>query len=187
MASKEVGIIEAAIRVFSLYGVKRATMSDIASEAGIARQTLYNAFANKDELLRGAIRWHADHALAAISREVDRDMPLDEKLDVAFKHLVVEPYQALHASPHADDIISGFNQAAKDELAAADKRYRAAIEKILTPHRAQLRAADMNARQLSDLIQKSAAAFKHGARDRKHLLTLLNSLKRLVLNQADAK
>ena len=50
MNEREKKIIEAAVEVFHRYGVKRASMSDIADEAGVSRQTVYNAFSNKDEL-----------------------------------------------------------------------------------------------------------------------------------------
>ena len=52
MDEKQVAIAEAAIRVISRYGVKRTTMQDIADEAGVVRQTLYNYYKKKDDVLR---------------------------------------------------------------------------------------------------------------------------------------
>lgn len=49
------GILEAAGRAVEKYGVRRATMGDVASVAGIAKGTLYNHFRTKNDLLTAAI------------------------------------------------------------------------------------------------------------------------------------
>ena len=56
MNSRTQNILEAAQIVFARYGVSKTTMSDIAREAGVARQTVYNAFATKNEVLREVVR-----------------------------------------------------------------------------------------------------------------------------------
>ena len=40
-------ILQAALAVFARYGFKRATMEDVASEAGISRPALYQSYENK--------------------------------------------------------------------------------------------------------------------------------------------
>ena len=141
MGTREDRIIEAAIRVFSRYGVKRTTMNDIAGEAGIVRQTLYNAYANKEELLRATIRWFADQTLAAIEADGARAATLGETLDIVFEHVAVRPFDLLDATPHAEDIIGGFNEAARDELATAGERTRMAIEDLLAPYETRIRVS----------------------------------------------
>lgn len=59
-AEREKIILDASLRVFSRYGVKRATMADLAEEAGISRSSLYNW----DDVLRALIRSHTDRAIA---------------------------------------------------------------------------------------------------------------------------
>ncbi len=181
MNEREAKIIEAAIAVFSRYGVKRATMQDIASEAGIVRQTLYNAFPNKDEVLRAVIRLLADRALAAVEAESRETQALGQKLDILFDHLTVKPFVLLNNSHHAGDIVEGLNAAAKDEIAQAEERNIAAVEAILAPYEARIRAAGLTLRGLSELVQKSAAGFKYKAQTKTQLLELLRSLKTLVL------
>ena len=46
--------------MFSRYGVKRTSMVDLAQEAGVSRQTLYNVFRNKDDVLRALIRAYTE-------------------------------------------------------------------------------------------------------------------------------
>jgi AcrR family transcriptional regulator len=55
MGRTRVGILEATGRAVEKYGVKRATMGDVASVAGIAKGTLYNHFRTKGDLLTAAI------------------------------------------------------------------------------------------------------------------------------------
>jgi AcrR family transcriptional regulator len=55
MGRTRVGILEATGRAIEKYGVRRATMGDVASVAGIAKGTLYNHFRTKNDLLTAAI------------------------------------------------------------------------------------------------------------------------------------
>ena len=45
-------ILGAAFTLFGRYGFKRASMEDIASEAGLSRTALYLQFRNKEEIFR---------------------------------------------------------------------------------------------------------------------------------------
>ena len=134
MDQKEEKIVDAAIAVFSRYGVRRTTMNDIASEAGLVRQTLYNVFDSKDDVLRATVRLLADRAVAAIHSGCAGVSSLSDKLDIVFKTLVVEPYDLINATPHADEIVSGLYAAAQDEMMVAAERYRSVIETILAPY-----------------------------------------------------
>lgn len=178
-------IVDAAVVVFSRYGVKRTTMNDIAGEAGIVRQTLYTVFANKEEVLRATIRCFADRALAAVEAECATADTLGDKLEVMFEHMVVRPFELLNASPHAADIINGFNEAAREAIAHAEERSRVAIEAVLAPYERQIRAFGLDPRQLSDSVMRSMVAFKHDAKDRAHLRELLQALKVQVLALAN--
>jgi len=55
MGRTRAGILEATGRAVEKYGVRRATMGDVASVAGIAKGTLYNHFRTKNDLLTAAI------------------------------------------------------------------------------------------------------------------------------------
>ncbi len=180
MSAREKDIIEAAVRMFTRYGVKRTTMNDIAREAGIARQTLYNAYPNKDEILRATIRFYTDEGIAAVRAEWEACSGLADKLDILFAHMAVRPFELISASPDADDIISGFNAAGRDEIAAAGERYRLMIEELLAPSEASIRDAGLGLEELSDFVQRAAYGFKRHANDVEHLKTLLRSLNVMV-------
>ena len=187
MNDREEQIIDAALRVIIRYGVKRTTMNDIASEAGVARQTLYNLYANKEEILRATIRLFAERTLAAIAAESTETEDLGRLLDTVFEHLAVRPFELLCDSPDANDILRGFNDAAKEELSNTMELFRVEIEVCFTPYRKQLRTVGLTPQQLSDFVQRSLGAFKHDAKDKEHLLELLYSLKILILNIVSGK
>ncbi len=185
MSGRREQIVKAAVSVFSRYGVKRATMNDIAEEAGVSRQTLYNLFDGKDDLLRATVRQYADNALRSIEAECAEMSDLGEKLDVVFERLVVVPWERVHATPHGDEILSGFRDAARNEVASAEIRYVAVLEAMLEPRADRLSTAGLSAKQICDLMMVSWYGARHKARDREHLLALLASLKAIVLHVAE--
>lgn len=185
MNDREERIVEAAVRLFSRYGVKRTSMNDIAVEAGIARQTLYNAFANKDEVLRATIRLFTDRATDAIAKGLAHRTKLGDRLDLVFEHIAVRPFELLHASPNTEDIIAGFDAASREEIALSNEQLRAVIEGLLEPYRAEIADAGQTTRAFSDFIRQAASAAKHNASDRAHLDALLGSLKAASVAVAD--
>ena len=159
-------------------------MNDIAAEAGIARQTLYNAFSNKDEVLQATIRLFTDRAVAAINAGLEKTDDLGERLDVIFRHVAIEPYDLLSASPNAEDIVAGFNAASQQELAAAAERNRAIIAQVMAPTTDAIEKSGLTLDQFADFVQRSATAAKYNATSRKHLLKLLAALKVAALKVA---
>ncbi|MEO1193896.1 MAG: helix-turn-helix domain-containing protein [Pseudomonadota bacterium] len=186
MNAREEKIIEAAVRLFLRYGVKRTSMNDIALEAGIARQTLYNAFSNKDEVMRATIRLFADRAMAGIEAGLADAATLGEQLDVIFHFITVAPCDLLNASPNAEDIVAGFNAASEAELADAAERNRVIIARVLEPYGAAIEKSGLTRDLYADFIQRAAHGAKYSARDRDHLLQLLTALKVSVLTVTDA-
>jgi AcrR family transcriptional regulator len=81
--------IEGAAQLFRMYGIKSVTMDSLASHMGMSKRTIYELFADKDELLIGVLKWmtekqkelvqkvldESDNAIAAIFKllEVNRD------------------------------------------------------------------------------------------------------------------
>jgi AcrR family transcriptional regulator len=55
VAARRAQILDAATRVFARKGFNRATIRDVARDAGVADGTIYNYFANKTDLLFGLL------------------------------------------------------------------------------------------------------------------------------------
>jgi AcrR family transcriptional regulator len=63
-------ILSASAELFSQYGFKTITMDDIARRAGISKKTLYQHFANKQEVVNESVLWYknstSENCVAAI-------------------------------------------------------------------------------------------------------------------------
>jgi AcrR family transcriptional regulator len=186
MDSREIKIAEAAIRIILRYGMARTTMHDVAQEAGVSRQTLYAIFANKDDLLRATIRFLANRTVADIEADFVKSSDLAYRLDAVINHIAVRSFELLRASPDANDIVSGFNTACKQELEDGSARYRILIEQMLLPFSLNIESAGMSVPTLADFIQKFTLTIKHEAKDIAQVTTLSNTLRSLVLNVASA-
>lgn len=55
-------ILSASAELFSQYGFKTITMDDIARRAGISKKTLYQQFANKEEVVNESVIWYKNKA-----------------------------------------------------------------------------------------------------------------------------
>ena len=54
-------ILTSSVELFSQYGFKTITMDDIARRAGISKKTLYQHFANKQEVVNESVMWYKEH------------------------------------------------------------------------------------------------------------------------------
>jgi AcrR family transcriptional regulator len=52
-------IIEEAANMFKVYGIKTVTMDTLANHLGISKRTIYEVFADKDDLVICVLRWMA--------------------------------------------------------------------------------------------------------------------------------
>lgn len=181
MTERQDAICEAAARMFIRYGVMRTGMSDIAREAGIARQTLYNIFPNKDAVLLATIRLFMDRALKETVSDLAGVDDLREQLGIVFEHLVRRPYALVHASPNAEDIIEGLGGESRALISECRGEFRDIVKNLLRPAKAKIAKSGMTVRQLADAVVTFAYAAKYEAEDRAHLDELLQSLTAMAL------
>lgn len=74
-------IVAAARRLFLARGLDGVNMDLIASEAGVARQTLYNRFGSKDAVFKAAIKEHWHELGHAADTTLDPESPPRAVLD----------------------------------------------------------------------------------------------------------
>lgn len=97
-------IIRAALAVFSRRGFHKATMQDIATEAGIAKGTTYLYFTSKEQLLEHI----ADFALQEYVAQVERVALLPLKADQKLRLLVENVLGLVQANrDHARFLVEG--------------------------------------------------------------------------------
>ncbi len=74
-------ILGAAAELFRQYGFKTITMDDIARRAGISKKTLYQHFANKNEVIHESLAWYMEHMVASCMAIVeDAENAVDEMI-----------------------------------------------------------------------------------------------------------
>lgn len=184
MTDRESIILDASLRLFMRYGVKRTSMGDVAEEAGVSRQTLYNSFKNKGDILRAQIERYTENAIAEINARTETLDGLGAKLDLVFEQMVVVGFDMMVATPNVEDLVEGIDASSREELDKAAQRFREVIEQILMPYELTLNRTGFTSADLADFAQRSASAAKRSATDRDHLLKLLNTLRNLCLSAA---
>ena len=73
-------IQEAAMRVIARKGMSAATMADIASEAGVAKGTIYLYFRDRDELVAKTFETAIGELHKRIDAALADEQPIDEKI-----------------------------------------------------------------------------------------------------------
>jgi AcrR family transcriptional regulator len=78
--SKE-AISQAAIELFKLHGIKRVSISDIASKAHVTPATIYNHFGNRDRLIREVLKSSITSFAKKYTALIESDLSFIEKLE----------------------------------------------------------------------------------------------------------
>lgn len=170
-------ILNAAIRTFLRYGARKTSMNDIAKAAGVSRQTLYDLFGGKEDLIRASTRSITDQKLAAVRARLEGNMRLPDLLDVYFAQTVVESFEILHASGDAEDLIAGYHEAGKDEIARSHVRHADLVEELLAPYAPRLSKHGLTPRHQAEFIVTVTMGLKTGVETRDDLDRVLATLK----------
>jgi AcrR family transcriptional regulator len=186
MTNRERQIAEAAARVFARYGIKRATMADIAEEAGVARQTLYNVFASKEDVIHGTVLHYMDGQRQQTEAAWEKVDSLSDKLDALFRLNVFEPWDHMAAMPDASDIEQGNHAASKAAITIAGVAMRESLEGLFTSVEQALTENGHTPKTIATFVQASMLSLKHETDDRAELEGLIGTLKRVVLAAAQA-
>ncbi len=176
-------ILTAAENVFARFGFRRASMSQIADEAGLTRQALYHHYASKEALFRAVVEQlheYAYEAEAAAGLEQEKaggglaDI-LAGQIGARFRYLI----ECVEDSPQADELLSEHQLQTRD-------LYQSFVE-----HNADLRAETidrvcarqglalqngMTSRELAHCIQTAVRGFNNLRLD----TGLLRELDRMV-------
>ncbi len=137
-------ILDAAQRLFLQYGVKRTSIDDVASEAGIAKGTVYLYFESKGDLFAALAQRICAESFVEAQDIIAAHRPLNERV-VDFLDCHIGKVTRLVAnSPHISELA-----ASKDAIAAAiyddrDRRMHSLLTGLLDEAGiAQPGAADM--------------------------------------------
>lgn len=125
-------ILHAALAVFARYGFKRASMEDVATEAGISRPALYQSYENKAAIFAALAVALGQASCDAAEASWPADLAFEEGLAAAGLALHGLSWQAIHTSPHGAELMATNSALVGDVVAAIDSRMQALVEARLT-------------------------------------------------------
>lgn len=181
MTDREKSIAEAAMRAYQARGVGRTTMTDIAREAGVSRQTVYNAYPNTDAMLRGAILHFIDGLWQGILLEWSACATLGDKLDAVLDHFALKPWEYLNSSDAAAELERGHNAVGRAAIAEARLGFRDDIASLFQPWADELAQQGTTPLAVSDYISAAIEGIKYNNHTREDMILAVATLKASVL------
>lgn len=155
-------ILAAALTLFSRYGFKRASMEDIASEAGLSRAALYLQFRSKEDIFRELAGGLHEKCLAHAEAALTSDHPLAERLQSAVEAKTVPMIQITNSSPHGAELMDERNRLCGDLATDSEQRFlrllTGTIQRADDDREIDLATAGLSADSAADLF----AAAVHG-------------------------
>ncbi|MEQ8306600.1 MAG: helix-turn-helix domain-containing protein [Hoeflea sp.] len=181
MTDRDHRILDAAIAVFSRYGLRKATMGDIAEQAGVSRQTLYARHSNKDEIMAAAMKLIAERVCHEVTQGWGAAQDIGERLDIFLDCAVVRFFDQIRRMPDASDILTGHGDSARAAQVAAENGKLALLSDMFAPYAAVLASRGSSPAELAEFFYATASSFNFTAQDEAHLARLLGTLKQSTL------
>jgi AcrR family transcriptional regulator len=168
-AAKRARLLDAARAVFARYGYRRASMADIAAEAGVSRPALYLWFRSKQDVLRSLAEQLRDLALAGAEAGWRPGRGFADNLEATFLGKDLEFFRLLHASEHGAEIMAADEGLTAEISRDLDRRFRALLSvRIRASADAGLISlgdADTTPEALADMLAASLKALMNDAED----------------------
>lgn len=123
LTARSKAILQAATTVFTRYGYGRASMADIAAEAGLSRPALYAHFSSKEDVYRTLADALTEAALAAAEAAFPPGKPFAEGLSDAVLAKDLGFFRMVHTTPHGADILSQIPDLTAGLHAATEQRF----------------------------------------------------------------
>lgn len=173
-------LLEKALDVFVRYGYRKTSMEDVATAAGISRQTIYLHFRSKEALFLAGTEHLFDGALQAVGRRLANDTPIEDALVGAFDEWHGRFVETFLNSPHIGEIMEASNSLAADAVCAKEDKFvallAAAIEKAgLAPASVGLSPTDA-----ASLLNATSRGYKHTVSSRDEYQQKMRSAVRVL-------
>jgi len=181
MNDREQKILDAAIDVFSRYGVRKATMGDIAEQAGISRPTLYARYANKDEIIGAAMQLISDRVVHEVTEAWRSATTISERIDIFLDCAIVRFFDQIKQMPDSSDLMVSYWAQGTAAQHAVEQGKIDLLAGLFEAQREALAAKGSSPAQLAEFFYASSSSFKFTARDASHLESLLATLKRSTM------
>ena len=144
-------IMDSAMAVVLRYGFQRATMDDVAKEAGISRPALYLLFRNKTDIYRALAESIMGQALDAARAALCGEGPAEARVFAAIKAGILDPMDFLMATAHGAELLDMKHAMAADALLTWRTQKAAMIAQALETSGAA-KAKGMSGAELADIL-----------------------------------
>ena len=108
------GVLVAGYETFLQFGVRRASMQDIAEKAGISRAALYLHYRNKTDIFRALMAHYFVASTGLVAEALEEGGSVTEAIARAFAAQTGEAAAVMMASPHAEELLSLKQSVARD-------------------------------------------------------------------------
>lgn len=167
--AKRLRLLEAAKAVFARYGFKRASMADIAAEAGVSRPALYLWFRSKQDVLRSLAEQLREAALTGATAGWVEGRGFEANLEATILGKDLDFFQLLHASPHGAEILTADEALTAEISRDLDRKFRDLMARHMRSAadagEIQLAAMDDDADALATVVAISVKALLGEAED----------------------
>lgn len=186
---KRARLLDAALAVFARYGFRRASMADIAAEAGVSRPALYLSFRSKSDMLRALARLLRDRAMAAATGAWREGASFADNLEATLLGKELVFFALLHGSPHGKDLMTADEALTAETARDLDRAFR-----TLLADRARAAAAageidlsrqDQDAEGFTAVIVAAAKALMNEAADEAAFRRAVRRLARIAAAAVD--
>jgi AcrR family transcriptional regulator len=179
--TKEEKVLAAARDVFTRYGFKRTTMSDLAEAAQMSRPALYLVFSSKEEVFRSLMAQVLQEQVDAIHAGIYQHESAAEKLIFAFEIWCVGPFTMVQLSPDAKDIFESGYTFAAETMSNAYADFEKILSDVLQPIVSVQTEAKLSSGQIAHILSTAVVGFKESAASPDQLRQMIAGLIMIVL------
>lgn len=184
-------ILEAAFQTFFQYGVKRATMDDIARAAGMSRPALYLVYKNKADIFRACVLSMMDELRDRLAGIASSTGSAETRIMQMVRAGIVEPHETIGASAHAEELFALKSEIGADLFRDWMKLIEVTIADILEQEalagRVTLEGAGVSASEIAAMITDGAEGFKLRMTSAEELARRLETFVRLMIGPLAAR
>lgn len=181
MTDRDLIIVEKAFGLFAHYGVAKTSMSEIATASGVARQTLYNAFQSKEDLIFAALMHYGAKTKSDIERDCAKTYEIQERLEILLRHMGVIPFELMQTLPHLDEVLAISERLPGEKKHQIKANYLGAIRLVLAPFEADLKRAGVDPNALQAMIKACFTQIKRDAQNEADLRALYAPLAKMII------
>jgi AcrR family transcriptional regulator len=122
-------IVAGAARALARRGVGKLSMSDICTEAGVSRGTLYRYFKSKDEVLEALAR----HVMSGMATALDEAVAAKPALEDRLRVVLATMAELSNRMPYTNAVVEAEPGFAMDFFRRSMPGFRAILEPVLEP------------------------------------------------------